>query len=195
MKKLLILCLFALSTSVNAKSSKWYEGTVVLNDEKMLVGEISLEPTNDFISLRAGGTVVMYAANKIHSFYFFDAEQSTNRKFLSLKDVDPTKNKNHFYEVVLRGKVNILRQQKPGVEQEANTNFANFNYYVRMDNRLTNLSEFRKHIFPLLLQSRNDQIITFIYQNKLNPNSPDNAIKIIDFYNRQEGLNTFATNK
>jgi len=194
MRTLLILSLFALSTSLYAKNLKWHEGAVVLNDDHIVTGEISIEPENDLIMLRADGSVNTYAFNKIQSFYFYDAEQNINRKFISLKDHDAAKNKSHLYEVVLRGRVNILRQPKNGLAQESNMSSDNFNYYVRMDNHLTNLTDFRKNVFPMLLHSFHDQIATFIYQNKLNPNSQDSAIKIIEFYNKQESLSTFAKN-
>ena len=51
MKKIMILCMFVWNASLSAKNLKWYEGTVVLSDEKAVVGEISFELANDLISL------------------------------------------------------------------------------------------------------------------------------------------------
>ena len=187
MRKLLILSLLALSSGAYAKTIKWYKGTVVLSDERVLVGDISLEPAHDLILIRTGNAVKVYTAYKIKSFNFYDVEQHINRKFLTLKDEETAKIPSHIYEVVLRGKATILRQPKSGFEQENNSSpLKNFNYYVRLDNHLVNIAQFRRAVFPVLLQSHTDQIITFIYQHNLNPNIQDNAIKIIEFYNSQE---------
>ena len=51
-------------------------------------------------------------AHKIRSLYFYDRGNNINRRYLSLKEDDGVRSSYHLYEIVITGKVDVLRRKK-----------------------------------------------------------------------------------
>ncbi len=182
MKRYILFCLLLLnSVFVFAKAVVWYEGSVVLKSREVLTGEISIEPEYDLILHRSNGKVEVYPAHKIYSLYFYDAEASINRKFISLKETGLF-NHHQLLEIVLRGEVSIYRKQK-SFTGTTPSDADGYLYYIYHNEQLTDLLKFRTQIYPQLLESCGNILSVFIDEHRLNPNSSANAIVIIKFYN------------
>ncbi|HOX82650.1 MAG TPA: hypothetical protein PLJ60_16590 [Chryseolinea sp.] len=182
MKRFVLFCLlFINSVSLLAGEIVWYEGSVVLKTNVVLTGEISIEPQYDLILHRIHGKMEVYPAHKIQSIYFYDAKENINRKFISLKD-SRFFNHHQLLEIVLKGEVSIYRRQKAWTGKSP-SDADGFHYFVRYQDKLVDLQKFRNQVYPHLLKSTGGILSAFMDERKLNPNSPSNAILIIDFYN------------
>ena len=157
------------------------------------MGEISIEANHDLILFRQGEKVTIYPAHRIQSFNFYDAQANINRKFLSLKNSHTVIRVHQLYEIVLLGDISVLRRQKKELfVQHTNSDKFDFDYYLRWNNQLVELASFRKMVYPELLKTFRNEIISFVNEKDLNPGQPASAIQIIEFYNRQTKPVIFA---
>lgn len=191
MKYLFLYCLIAMGFLAEAKPLVWHPGVVVLTNEKVETGEISLQGNHDLVLFRKGDTVSVYPAHKIKSLYFYDAEQNVNHKFVSVKERHVSHRVYHLYEIVLQGELGIWRKQTAAV---ASSDKFDFDYFVRYNEELIPLQHFRTKIYHELLKNSHDAMITFVSRENLDPNQPAHAIQIIEFYNQQLKQSAVALN-
>jgi hypothetical protein len=125
---------------------------------------------------------MVYPAHKIRSLYFYDGGKNINRKFISFKKDDGVRSSYHLYEVVITGTVDVLRRKKEASFAQ-HTEPLDFNYFVRCNNELTPLKKFRRKIYPQLRSNADERLENFIASNKLRTDQPDNALRIIEYYN------------
>jgi hypothetical protein len=89
----------------------------------------------------------------------------------------------HLYEIVVTGKVDVLRKKKMSAFSE-HPGELDFNYFIRYNDKLIALRKFKKEVFPQLRSEPDIRLENFITANKLRADLPSNAIRIIEYYNR-----------
>lgn len=191
MKKLFFI-FFVFTTSLSARDLVWHDGSVVLASREVLTGKITMEPGFDLLLLRTGDSCLVLPAHKVLSLYFYDAEENINRKFASLKENDSPLAPQHFYEVVLYGKVNVIRRLRQTKSRSTGLDALDYVYFVQRENELTKLERFKKDIYPALLSASDERLTEFVSSNKLDPADAAQAIRIIEYYNHTLVTGTLA---
>lgn len=178
MKAVFIIICLSLFSSAMADSG-WYRGSVVLRNREVLVGEIQYTPAYDAVFIRNDGHVQAYNSNQIRSFYFFDAAEGVNRKFMSIDRTAEGK-PSVIMEVVIVGKVGVLRAVHCPMKN-AMPAARDYDYYILTNHRLLALCRFRSKLYPSLCASPGFR--DSIRRKRLNPNENGDAIRIIAYYN------------
>ena len=140
---------------LKSQSLQWFEGSLVQLDSQVLVGEISLAPAYD---------VVLFS-----------------RRYVSLKIVDDVRSVHHLYEVVLKGKINVLRRKKLNafsIEIES----IEYDYYIHCDDELLPLRKFKKMLYKNQLEA-DERIRSFMAANRLTTALPEHILQIVKYYN------------
>ncbi len=182
MKKIFFCLLFINFQILNAQSLVWFEGSLVLATCEVLVGKISIKDDHDLILFEQEEKRTVYPAHKIRSLYFYDRGSNINRRYLSLKEDYGVRSSHHLYEVVVTGKVDVLRKKKRSAFSEHPSEL-DFNYFIRYNDDLIALRKFKKKVFPQLRSDPDTRLENFITANKLRADLPTNAIRIIEYYN------------
>ena len=190
MKKLFFI-LFVLTTQLTAGDLVWHDGSVVLASREVLTGKITIEPDFDMVLLRTSDSCLVLPAHKVLSFYFYDADENINRKFVSLKENEDPRAPQHFYEVVLYGRVNVIRRLRFTGLRNAASDAEDYIYFAQWENALISLSQFKKDLYPSLLSS-GETLSEFVSANKFNPADVAHAIRIIEYYNHTPVAGTVA---
>ena len=180
MKKILFCLLLLNFYHLHSQSLKWNEGSVVLASKKVITGQIAVEPVHDIILVQDGDLRTVYPAHKIQSLYFYD-QANINRRFVSIKGND-IGTRYQLFEVVLNGKVVVLRRQK--AKGYSTSDALDFTYQIKYDNILVPLRKFNRKIYPQLITLTDTRLQDFIAENRLRTYSDSNSIRIIEFYNR-----------
>ena len=182
MKILLFLTLIGLGFIANASEGlTWNEGVLVLTDGRVKQGAVAFQ-VSEIVLFRVNGEVTVYTANKIHSFRYFDAKANINRKFISLSSENIRVNT--IYEVVVVGKVSVLRKFKTNnINGQRNSDKDDFDYFVRCQNYTYNLSQFRNKVYPNLISTAGE-LMSQIKEKHLNPNLDADAIQIVELFNK-----------
>jgi hypothetical protein len=181
-KKIFFCLLFINFQILNAQSLTWFEGSLVLSTCEVLVGKISIRDEHDLILFEQDEKRTVYPAHKIRSLYFYDRGSNINRKYLSLKDDNGIRSTDHLYEIVVTGKIDILRKKKMSAFSE-HPGELDFNYFIRYNDELLALTKFKKKVFPQLQAEPDTRLENFIAANNLRVDLPTSAIRIIEYYN------------
>jgi len=190
--KKLFFVLLVLTTPLAARDLEWHDGSVVLASRNVLTGKIAMEPGFDLVLLRTADSCLVLPAHKILSLYFYDADENINRKFVSLKENENPRAPQHFYEVVLYGKVNVVRRLPFIKSRSKGADAHDYVYFVQQENALTKLDRFNKDIYPSLLSSSGSLLADFVSANRLDPTDAAQAIRIIEYYNHTQVAGTLA---
>ncbi len=175
--------LFLSVHSLQAGPIHWHAGSLVLVDERVRVGEVSVVGEFDLVLFHDGDLVTVYPAHKIRSLFYYDQQVNINRKFISVVDTGEVSVFHRLYEIVVQGEVSVWRRQKKF--SSGTDDGLDYNYYVRWNDAVYPLIKFRTGIFPGLIKNSPPQLHEFIAQYTLNCNRDSDAIRIIDFYNQQ----------
>lgn len=186
MKLLFYICVL-LSIDSYAERS-WYHGSLVLNDQSVLAGEISVESRYDVVLFRHENVVDVYPAHKIQLIRFYDARLEVNRKFISLRGSSTFFQAYQLYEVVVSGEVSLLRREATDVAVTKEEHEAlGYRYLVRYKGELSSLKQFRSKVYPKIRHIPGVELPSYLKANHLNPNNESNAVRIIQYYNQAIG--------
>lgn len=186
MKRLIFLFIILLSAiGYSTAATKWFRGVVVLQSLKVLSGQVAVHPVHDLVLFKTDeGELSVFPSNKITSVHYYDGEKNINRKFISLLEKTASTKKFTLYEIVIHGDVSVLRRPR---FQDPRDEVASFDYFVRLKgNNLALLHQFRTKIFPELVRLSENRVSEYVSGSKLNPNKAADAIRIIEFFNRQD---------
>jgi hypothetical protein len=175
-----------------AENPEWSEGSLVLKTNEVLTGTLSIQPKYDLVLFqdKHSNQVVAFPAHKLYSAYFFDKILGVNRKFTSIQQNNGLGKSFKLYEVVLFGEVNIIRRIK-SIYTEEHNHILSYNYYIEQNDKLVILRKFKSKVLPHLSET-SPSIVSYIREQKLNPNRPACVVKIIKFYNKQFHLSPIA---
>jgi hypothetical protein len=184
-KQLLYICIFLLLVIESQAAPAWFQGSIVLSNEKVLVGEISVEEKYDVVLLRNQDRIVVYPAHKVQSVWLYDASSDMNRKFISIKNSSTAFHAYQLYEVVILGEITLLRKEISDVAAtEEEHDALGYRYLVQYKGELSSLKKFRTAIYPKIKDMPGVEMHTYIKMNKLNPNNESNVVRIIQHYNQ-----------
>lgn len=162
---------------------EWHEAVVVLNDSEVLVGEVVIEPSLDMVLFRSGEIRTFYPAAQIKFINIHDEGVKFPRKFISLPSEERGRFASKLYEVVLQGELSVIRKPRGGSLPDMD-DVLSYDYFVKQDDSITKLSDFRKKIYPVIQQYYAEKRLLFsLDDEQLNPNSSSDAIKLIQMYN------------
>jgi hypothetical protein len=180
--KIFFCLLFVNFQILSAQSLTWFEGSVVLSTCEVLVGKISIKDNYDLILFEQGEKRMVYPAHKIKSLYFYDRRDNINRRYLSLNWDDGVRSGTHFYEVVMTGRVDVLRRKKASALSQHSAAL-DFNYFMRYNDELIALKKFERKVLPKLRSEADTRLENFIAANNLRPDLSANVMRIIKYYN------------
>jgi hypothetical protein len=182
-RSLTFLFLFITFSAV-AHAIKWIPGVVILRDESVKSGEISLQPAETVLFRNSYGEVTVYPAHQVHSFRYHDVKENINRVFVSRIDLNTHLKSYHFYESVVSGWINVFRKVKNSRTPISEGCADEFNYYVEWSDRWITLKHFRQVMYPVIQQSGRTSPHLSKELKGLNPNRCDEALKMIILYNQ-----------
>jgi hypothetical protein len=158
----------------------WQNGTVALANDELLSGQLSFQ-TAQFVLFKSDKQVTVFPAHKVRWFRFDDSQVAINRKFISIKQRN---NQHAIFEMVLWGKVNIVRELKSiYLNDRTASHVHDFDYYTYNNNRLIKLKKFKRDVYPSLT-TRFSDLSELVKQARLNPASEADAIQIAQLYNQ-----------
>ncbi len=181
MKKHLVLFFFAAGNLVAySQSEQWQQGAVVLSNNLVLTGELLVHLDFNTLVLKETNERLVLPASTIKSFRFYDMSNNINRQFLTLDDLQ--EGSTTFYELVVQGEYKIVRKQKR-FHSAFPDDKEDYLYFTFNDGILTPIRNFRKKVFPQLLQST-PELTQWVNEQRLDLNSSETAILVVKEYNR-----------
>ncbi len=163
-------------------SQEWFDGSLVLADRQVMVGQISLERKHDLVLFQRDNFRMVYPAHHITSVFFYDSADDINRRYISLEENAGMRTHHYLYEVIVAGEMDVLRKIKPSAFS-THDDALDYNYFILYNDVITPLGKFKRKIYPHL-QSRSDgRLEEFVSINRLSTDRPVNAIRIIEYYN------------
>lgn len=163
-----------------AQDRVWHSGVLVLQTQQVLTGTMAIEAEHDVVLHKNGDQVHIYPAHRVQSLQFFEVKTNINRKYISLQH--GTWGRHHLYEVVVKGKVHVVRRQKKRTSSVL-SDADSFIYYIYTGTELVSLGTFRRQLYPAFQQEGGIQFSMFVLEQKLNPNDAAHAIRMIQYYN------------
>ena len=164
-----------------AQEINWHQGSLVTADHQVLIGEISIQ-TNELLLMRNDNQSNVYPVHKIQSVRFYDRDADINRKFIVLRNEETDFYQGSLYEIVVLGKLEIVRQQKSLIRGKISSDDLDFDYFIVREGSMTKLQNFRRKFYSQLMAG-SGELQQFVKEEKLDPNSLADAIRIVMFYN------------
>ena len=177
------ILIFLSSQATLAQSPVWYEGSLVLKTNEVVVGKLSVHPVHDIVLCKTEDALMVYTADKVQSFYFFDVQSNLNRKFISFQEKINAFTTHALYEVVLSGEIKVLRKLIADFADPDNHRDS-YHYFVRLREEIISINKFRSKVYPHLI-SASGSLSRRINETGWNPNVHADIILIIDYYNRE----------
>jgi len=177
------LLFLIITTSTYAESIKWHDGVLVLKNNDVLVGRLTIQPALNVILFQSEDQSAFYQLDKVDYVTYHDQEANLSRTFLSLSLAENGRTLNHLYEVVLRGRISVVRKPRSAYIPEV-TDVGSFDYFVLENGRAIELTQFRKKVFPSMEASCNkSQLKSFMREKGLDPNDNKDALRLIEYFN------------
>ncbi len=195
MKKAFILLFLALlCLNVFAQTFEdWRTGVVVLGTNEVVTGSIYL-PGYETVFLSIDSVVKVFPAYRVKQVRFYDPEINVNRRFIVIQERNSYTRLCKLYEVVLVGTIDVLRRAVETVPISSLKDQTAYEYFIRSEDILIPLSKFRHTLYDELVKNTIGLRI-FVKANKLNPTTAADAIRIIQFSNKQEMTFSVSTIK
>lgn len=171
----------AVGASAYAKDITWHQGTVVLTDREVVVGEIARMSFDLLLYRSADGTVTSYPAHKVKSFRYYDEAEDINRNFVSVARKSGSQKTYKYYESVVSGKISVLRIQHFFAQSIDETQPGNFSFYIAQEHVVRPMRSFRRKFFPKICQELDDKLIS---HRGLDPNTKYGVLSLIMLYNQ-----------
>jgi hypothetical protein len=174
-----ILLSILVTPSFAQSESDWKQGSVVLINNQVLVGDIMLHLDFNTLLIKDDGHVTVLPARKVNSFRFYDEPSNINRQFLTIGN----RTEDIFYELVLKGSYKVVRKLKRVHEPRADDK-EDYEYFIMSQKEMVPIEAFKKKIFPLLVSSI-PELEEWVELENLKLNTPDAAILIMKEFNNQ----------
>ena len=180
---LIFLVMFTVGKQVVASTPEWNVGTIVLHNNEIRVGQIAVESKHSIVLFKNNDQVEVLPAHRFKSIQYYDVKANVNRKFISLPKENVYREQSQLFEVVLNGKVAVLRKLK-SIAGKTVSDVDDFEYYFYANHHLIALRKFRALLYPSLLHEKGNELRHYIKLERLNPNVSADALLIVDHYNR-----------
>jgi len=188
---LLYLCSLS-AVSQEFPSEIWHNGKMVLVSEDTLVGKIKYDLTRDIVQVEVRDNTFTYSAQKIFFFEIFDKTTESYREFYVLPYGLVTSYKAPvIFEVLVRGNITLLSREFIGIKNVQNPySFGSYSqkileyyyYFLDREGSITKFTTKKRDLFTITAKKQ-DQVMEFMKANKLNHESRNDLVRIINFYN------------
>jgi hypothetical protein len=169
----------------------WDQGVIHLNDGNIIRGKLHYNLEKDLVLLENQGRVMAFTAEKISGFTFYDHLLSAQRYFISVTPENVSTNKKIIFEIVMPGKLTLLRLQKSrsgndGYYDDEIQQFmgysSGFTYFFLYKNKVHRLRNFKKQYISIAGESMKE-IKEYILHNNLKYTRIPHQVKLINFFN------------
>jgi hypothetical protein len=178
------------ASSLPINKADWYDGVVVLVDDKVLSGEIHYNASHQLVLLRSddGQTITTLTSRQVQRFFYYNPQDNIIHRFLAIEQLPhPTYAVRSFYEVVAEGPVLYLRQPNqcsahppPG----SSPHVVAFRYFAYYRGKIVRARAFQKELLPALAQE-SPALIEYIKSQQLKPYHVGDQIVLVNYFNRQ----------
>lgn len=179
MRTLFFVFLFPLVLVAEAQlATTFYQGAIVDRNQAVIVSQVALQPTFDAVLYKVGktsSTTSIMPAHQVASFRYYDSASNINRHFVSLKQQGLFR----FYEIVLYGKVQIIRRLKKYAPQENADEGFDYNFFVFHAGNIYPLSKFKSKVLPSLAAMYGEELTDFVEDKKLNLSKVEAIFQVI----------------
>ncbi len=183
----------SIKLSAAAPDEKWYMGSVQLSSSKIVQGKVAIKPDHNVVLFRVGEETMVFPAHKVMAVRIYDEDELTVRNFVTLHLELGAQSVYKFYEVLVDGKVSILRRQQVGW-QGIHIEIMDYDYFVWHEGKLMELFKFKKKVYPQMVEHSDGTIKTYVRANHLSLSRLEHLIKIAAYYNKQLDFETLAKN-
>ena len=170
-----------------AGAQTWYPGSLVTADREVLVGDMGPYPLLDVIIVKTTSGTQVLKAHQIESCFYFHSVENRNVRWVSLPSGPDQPQR--LFEVVLSGRVDVLRRPKPG-SLDAQPGVLDHDYFTEDNDTITSMDEFRTRVFDGLIRRYPSEFQVFLQREKLNPNYLGDAIRIVQHFNEVDRRET-----
>lgn len=176
-------------------SEAYHEGFLVTSDKDTLKGDLKYDLETNVVTIISKGKTKSFSSHKVFYFEIFDQILNNYRQFYSiLFNVNFDYRIPVFFEVVYEGKLSLLRREQI-ITQTVNTtaaywgggstqqNVIKYSYYfLNKKGKITFFNGKKKELLRFMADKQND-VKTFIKDNKLDTDDLADLVRITAFYN------------
>lgn len=197
MKHLLTLVFVYFSVAAHAQQFSfefWHEGKIVLETSDTLRGLVKYDLQNDMLQLKVRNQLESYTARKVLFFEIFDQSAKRYRQFFSLPySENNTYNTPTFFELVAEGKLTVLTRERLEY-RTVTTGFYYYGNYTRLvlvniyfllkpNGKIEQLNNPRRRDWLELMKNKEDDVVTFAKENRLDFDDKFELTRIIEYFN------------
>lgn len=172
----------------------WHEGKIVLETSDTLRGLVKYDLQNDMLQLKVRNQLESYTARKVLFFEIFDQSAKRYRQFFSLPySENNTYNTPTFFELVAEGKLTVLTRERLEY-RTVTTGFYYYGNYTRLvlvniyfllkpNGKIEQLNNPRRRDWLELMKNKEDDVVTFAKENRLDFDDKFELTRIIEYFN------------
>jgi hypothetical protein len=177
----------------SARSTDWYPGIIILENEEIVKGEISYDFANDLVMCKSEEKISTFGPHQTRSFRYYEKENNVfhNYEVLQIQQ-NSFYTRKAFFEIVLEGNVKYVRkhnrypvtQPQEGhlAYRRSNPHLVAYDYYTQLEGELIKSRHFKKEVLPALL-NKDQRVAAFIKENKLRTYDIGDQIVLLDYFN------------
>ncbi|WPP49500.1 hypothetical protein [Catalinimonas niigatensis] len=191
----------SLQAQLSNRSTIWYPGIIILNNNEIIKGDISYNYAYDIVMCKEGELTKTFTTHQVSSFKYFDEEDNLFHEYITLSnEVTSEYQKKAFYEVVLEGDINYVRKRnrfpayhaKEGYLATRNAHMNKhkvcYEYFVHYDNDLIKSRRFKQEVLPIM-ESKEYSISAYMREKQLKTYNIGDQIELVEYYNSVSNLN------
>jgi hypothetical protein len=173
------------------KPVSWDLGTIYLVDGKTIRGKVFYSFEKGVVLVESQGKILTFTAETLSRFIVYDHLVSAQRTFVSFNPENHPSKQRVIFEIVMQGKLSLLRLQKISSRCEGYFNediqqfvgyTSGFTYYFLYDNKIQQLRNFKRQYTKIAGESMED-IENYILNNKLKFTRIHHQVKLIQYFN------------
>jgi hypothetical protein len=183
MTRVIVVAFILFCHQLLGREISWHQGSVVLINQQVLVGEISIQ-SSELVLFRNDdqGLVNVYPSHKIQWVRYYDEAADVNRKFCVINDSEFIFQHSSLYEIIITGKLDVIRKQRGLSKVQPISDRYDFDYFTLQAGVAVPLRDFKRKLYSAMMM---DSITLqhYVKEQKLDPGNPADAIRIIMFFN------------
>ena len=199
MKKCLVIVVSLLLSTVQGFSASidhgfWCRGSVTLENQQVVTGEVSYDLKFNAVQVRRNGVVHTYTAENVAHFNLFDQIKHRERSYVAIDhQLDEGYERKTFFDVLTDGDLTILRRTKylrrPRVTEDFRAPHIYLNavckhtYYAFSNGEFFEIEDFKEQVLPLM--NRHEEVVSdYIDHCKLKLRKVHEQMRVVHLYNQ-----------
>ena len=182
------------SVSAPIRQGFWCPGSVTLENQQVVTGEVSYDLKFNAVQVRCDGIVRTYTAEKVAQFRLFDQVKHRDRHYVAIDhSLDEGYRRKTFFEVLTDGTLTVLRKtkyvRKPRVTEDFRAPHIYLNavckhsYYVFNQGNFFEINDFEKQVLPLM--SEHEELVNdYIKRCRLKLRKVHEQMRVVHLYNQ-----------